>query len=88
MKNRFLPMLGLILITVTSLHAQNGSIVDEWEASPQYKEYLTNMEAGDLKSAMKVKKEKVDEITREVMKPYLSNIKEKYREKYAYLIIG
>ena len=76
-------MIGIILITMTSLHAQSQSIADEWESSPQYKEYLTYMEAGDLKSAMKVKKEKVDAITREVMKPYLSYFKEKYRETYA-----
>jgi len=83
MKNRFLTMIGIILITMTSLHAQSQSIADEWESSPQYKEYLTYMEAGNLESAIKVKKEKVDTITLRVMKPYLNNIKEKYREKYA-----
>ncbi len=73
-----------LLLIMLNLHASdNTTIANEWEASPQYKEYLQFMEAGDLKSAMKIKKDKVDAITLRVMKPYLSYFKEKYREKYA-----
>jgi hypothetical protein len=83
MKNRFLKTILITLMFMTSLYAQNTTIANEWEASPQYKEYLQFMEAGDLKSAMKIKKDKVDVITLKVMKPYLSHFKEKYREMFA-----
>ena len=40
------------------------------------------MESGDRETAVKIKKEKTDEITKAVLKDYITDFKPKYQEKY------
>lgn len=82
MKNKILTTIIITLLALTSLHAQNNSIADEWEASPQFAEYIKLKESGDRDSAMKIKREKIRAITLTTMTPFLGFIKEKYRKRF------
>ncbi len=78
-KNKILTAIIITLLAITSLHAQNSPIANEWEASPQYKEYSEFMEAGDIKSAMQIKRVTTNAITTEVLHEYILDYKEKFR---------
>lgn len=71
----------LLFILLTSF-ADADTIAEQWESIPQHKEYLQAMEAGDLQTAMKIKRASVDAITEVVLQEYLADFKAKYRAKY------
>ncbi len=71
----------LILLLLTSF-ANADTIAQQWENSPQYKEYLKAFETGDVQKAMKIKRASVDAITEVVLEEYLADFKAKYRAKY------
>ena len=71
----------LLLLLFTSI-VDADSIAQQWESTPQHKEYLKAMESGDLQTAMKIKRTAVNAITEVVLEEYLADFKAKYRAKY------
>ena len=70
----------LFLLLVSFADAQ--TIEEQWESTPQHKEYLKALEAGDVQTAMKIKRTAVNAITEVVLEEYLADFKAKYRAKY------
>ncbi len=76
-----LPVIWKILMDPTESGAA-VKIADQWESSPQYPEYIKAMESWNLKTAIKIKKAAVNEITKMVLKDYIADFKDKYEAKY------
>ncbi len=86
MKNKILTAIIITLLTLTSLHAQNSSIVTKdiqilWLESKGYKTYQKEIKKGNTKEANKVKHETLGEITNKVLEIYIGDVKGKYKER-------
>jgi len=72
----------LLLLLLLTSYINADTIAQQWERSPQHKEYLQAMEAGDLQRAMKIQRASVNAITEVLLQEYLADFKAKYRAKY------
>jgi len=72
----------LLLLLLLTSYINADTIAQQWERSPQHKEYLQAMEAGDLQKAMEIKKATVSEILKVELKDYIADFKDKYEAKY------
>jgi len=77
---KLLKLLIILTLLTNFLHAD--TIAQQWEATPEYEQYLNAMNQGDLKTAIQIKKVTVNEITKITLKDCISDFKPKYREKY------
>lgn len=69
-----------LILSIIPLQAK--TISELWEESPEYAQYLKEMDNSDIEKAMNIKRETVSKIIIIALKDYIADFKPKYREKY------